>query len=166
MSIEHLKTLSLNPFMMGKILQNFLEGYDSSVEFKLIFYVLPIILYKDSRDKLSTANKASRIDTLFGNKQAYAYGEDENIKLSGKVNLSGFLDRFEELKGLTKKTLIVLSNEEKIQLGNEIVLLQKDKYDKYSGNIKATLKASYYLGVVLAKASPDYLDNFLGVRVA
>ncbi|MCK4258044.1 MAG: hypothetical protein KAX49_03650 [Halanaerobiales bacterium] len=164
MSIKYLKILSLNPFLMGKIFQNFLEGYGSPVEFKLIFYVLPIILYKDSRDKLSTANKTSRIDTLFGKK--CTYGGDENLKLSGKVNLSGFLERFEELKELTKTTLIVLSNEEKIQIGNMIVLKQKDKYDKYYGNIRATLKAAYYLGVILAKTSTDNLDNFLGVSVA
>lgn len=164
MSIEHLKTLSLNPFIMAKIFQNFLEGYGSPIEFKLIFYILPIILYKDSRDRLSTANKTSRIDTLFGKK--FVFNENENLKLSGKVNLSGFLERFEELKELTKKTLIILSNEEKIQLGNKILLLQKDKYDKYSGYIKTMLKASYYLGVVLSKTSMNYLEDFLGVRVA
>jgi hypothetical protein len=164
MNIEYLKVLSLNPFLMGKILQNFLKGYGSSIEFKLIFYVLPIILYKDSRDKLSTAKKSSRIDTLFGGRQDFS--EDGTLKLSGKVNLSGFLERFQELKELTKQTLIVLSNEEKIRIGNEIILIQEDNYQKYYGNIKSMLKSAFYLGIVLSKATTEQLESFLGVKLA
>lgn len=163
MSIENLKTLSLNPFMMAKIIQNFMEGYQQNIDLKLVFYVLPIVLYKDSRDKLSSAKKTSRIDTLFGGKNSSAFNEE--LKLSGKVNLSGFYERFEELKGLTKQAIIILTNEGTIRLGNEIVLLKTQRYDNYTGSIRTTLKAAFYLGVVFSKASQEYLDDFLGVKV-
>lgn len=164
MSIEHLKTLSLNPFFMGKVIQNFLEGYGSPIEYKLIFYVLPIVLYKESRDKLSSAKKTSRIETLFGGKQDYSRNKD--IKISGKINLSGFLERFEELKEITKLALIVLSTEEKVLLSKEIYLKEKDNYQYYAGEIKSTLRAAYYLGVIFSKTSSEHLDYFLGVSVA
>lgn len=163
MSIEYLKTLSLNPFVMGKVFINFLEGYGNKVDLQLLFYVLPIILHKDSREKLSSAKSTSRLDTLFGNRQEY--GENEEMKLSGKVNLSGFCERLEALKGITRQTIIILSNEEKIQLESQVALLKRDKYENYSGDLRETLKAAYYLGVVLRKVSQQYLDDFLGVNI-
>jgi hypothetical protein len=164
MSFEHIKTLSLNPYMMGKIIQNFLEGYNSPIEFKILFYILPIILNKDSRDKLSDARKTSRIDSLFGKKQEY--NDNENLKLSGKVNLAGFLDRYTELKDLTKNTIIVLVSEEKISIANSTILVKKDNYSNYlNSNIRETLKASFYLGVIFRKSSIEHLDNYLGVKV-
>jgi hypothetical protein len=162
MSIENLRTLSLNPFTMSKIIQNFIDGYNQKVDIRLLFYVLPIILYKDSRDKLSTAKNTSRMDTLFGSKHPSTI--NENIKLSGKINLSGFYGRFEELKGLTKQTIIIMTNDGIILLGNEITLLRREKYDRYTGELRATLKAAFYLGVILSKASQEYLDDFLGVK--
>lgn len=69
MSFEHIKRLSLNPYMMSKIIQSFLEGYNAPVDIKLLFYVLPIVLNKDSRDRLVDARSTSKIDSLFGKKR-------------------------------------------------------------------------------------------------
>lgn len=164
MSINYLKTLSLNPFLMGKLIQNFLEGYGRPADLILTFYVLPIILYKESRDKLYTANSRSTLESLFLNKASF--DDNENLRLSGKICLAGFLDRFNELKPYTKQALIVLSNEQVIKLGPGVSLLTTDKYDNYKGNIRTYLKAAYNLGRVFAKTTREYLDTFLGVRVA
>lgn len=163
MSFEHLRTLSLNPFLTAKIIQNFLEGYGTPADIKLVFYVLPIVMSKDSREVLSTAKKTSRIETLFGTKREYA---DTQLKMSSRVNLSGFLGRFEQLKGLTKLTLIVLSNENKISINDNVTLLKSSNFNTYSGSIRSMLKASFYLGVVFRKTNSDNLDMYLGVSSA
>ncbi|MBP1177639.1 hypothetical protein JOE49_004891 [Paenibacillus sp. PvR133] len=162
MSLKHIKTLSLNPYMMSKIIQSFLEGYGSPVEFKLLFYVLPIILSKDSRERLIKANRISRLETVFKKRD---YRDYEKLKLSIQSNLSGFLDRFIELKNLTKDTIIILVNEEKISIGNSVVLLKKDNYSNYkNSNISELLRAAFYLGVIFSKSSVENLDYYLGVK--
>ena len=163
MSIDHIKTISLNPFYAAKILQCFLVGYGRAIDYKTLFYVLPIIMYKESRDKLSVANRNSRIDTIFGGKEVY--NNDHNLKLSKKINLAGFVDRFNALNHLTKQAIIVLVNEEKIQVNNNIQLLKKESYSNYTNDIRQTLKAAYYLGNIFSKCQMDYLDDFLGVNL-
>lgn len=148
---------------MGKLIQNFLEGYGKSADLILTFYVLPAILYKDSRNKLASANSRSSLESVFQNRDGY--DNNENLKLTAKANLSGFIDRFDELKDCTKQAIIVLSNEEKIKLGSEVLLLVTDKYDNYKGNIRILLKAAYYLGIVFSKTTREYLDLFLGVKI-
>lgn len=163
MSVEALGTLSLNPFLMQGIIQNFLQGYGGEAEFDIVFYVLPIILYKESRDKLITANNRSRIDTLFGDKEKLTYNSKK--KISSMVRLAGFVERFNELQELTRQTIIVLYNEGKVRLGEKIFLIHNYKYTNYKGNVenKSTLKAAYYLGVVFSNTSKQFLDDFLGV---
>ncbi len=163
MSFEYLRILSLNPFLTAKIVQNFLEGYGTPVDIKLVFYVLPIIMSKDSREVLATAKTTSRIETLFGSKKEYA---DTQLKISSRVNLSGFLERFEHLKDLTKLTLVVLSSENKISINDNIALLKSSNFNKYSGSVRSMLKASFYLGVVFRKTNSDNLDLYLGVSSA
>lgn len=162
MSIEYLRMLSLNPHLMGKLIQNFLEGYSKPADLLLVFYVLPIILYKDSRNKLSNANSRSSLESLFQNRDVY--DNNENLRLSSKVNLAGFVDRFDELKNCTKQAIITLTNENKIKLGSKVSLLVTDRYDNYKGNIRTFLKAAYYLGVIFSKTTKEYLDSFLGVK--
>jgi hypothetical protein len=163
MGFEHIKRLSLNPYMMSKIIQSFLEGYNAPVDIKLLFYVLPIVLNKDSRDRLLDARSTSKIDSLFGKKENYDI--HEGLRLSGKANLAGFIDRYNELKILTKESIIILVNENKIKINNSVILIEKDNYSNYSNkNIKETLRASFYLGVIFKKSSIEYLDNYLGVK--
>lgn len=58
----------MNPHFYSLLIQGFLSGYDSPCDLKLSFYVLPILLNKDSREKLKTANRKSRIETLYESK--------------------------------------------------------------------------------------------------
>lgn len=163
MSVELLGTLSLNPFLMQGILQNFLQGYGGEADFDIVFYVLPIILYKESRDKLVTANIKCRVDTLFGSKEKLEY--DSKNKISSMTRLGGFTERFHKLQKLTKQTIIVLCNEGKIKLGEKIMLLRQDKYSNYNGGkeYKTTLRAAYYLGVMFANTPIELLNDYLGV---
>ena len=163
MSIDKLRMLSLNPHFLGKLIQNFVQGYGKPADLKLIFYVLPIVLYKDSRGKLSSANSRSSIESLFQSKTSFE--GNEKVKLSGKVSLAGFVERFEVLKNNTKQALIILSNEGKIGLGTHVSLLVEEKYDNYTGNVKNSLKAAYYLGIVFSKTTSEYLNSFLGVDI-
>lgn len=162
MSIERIRVLSLNPNYFGKLIQSFLTGYDRHCDFTLLFYVLPIVLYKPSRDKLLTANKRSRMETLF--QSQYSLSDNENVKFSGKTSLVGFLKRFEELKQYTKYALIILSNEQKISLDKKIILLTKENYNVYSGQVREMMRASFYLGVIFSKATIENLHYFLGVE--
>ena len=147
---------------MSKIFQNFLEGYGTDVDFKLLFYVLPIILNKDSRRRLIKANKASKLETVFKKEN---YKEYSDIKLSAQSNLSGFKDKFIELKDLTKTTIIILVNEEKIIIGNSVMLLKTDNYSNYKDpDIVSLLRSSFYLGVIFNKSRVEQLDYYLGVK--
>ena len=159
MSINNIKKLSLNPHFYSLLMQNFLSGYGKPCEIKLLFMAIPILIYKESREKLVTANKRSRIETLF---QDYQTIEDNRI--SGKTRLSGYLDRYKALKPYCKEALIILSSESKIAINNyKIVVTKKDKYDRYDGKIKEWTRCAYYLGVVFSKTTEDHLSYYLGV---
>ncbi|WP_297430410.1 three component ABC system middle component [Clostridium sp.] len=160
MSIEHIQRLSMNPHFYGVLLQAFLSGYNKPCDVRSVFMALPILLYSESRKKLLRANNRSKMETLFNSSEVI--GEDFNI--SGKVRLSGYIQRFEELKTSCKKALIILYSDKKIFLSNyKIILIKPVSYSDYEGTIKNWIRAAYYLGIVFAKTSEDHLNYFLGV---
>jgi hypothetical protein len=162
MSIEQIQILSFNVNFFGKLIQSFLSGYGYPCEYKMIFYVLPIIMYKESRDKLLCANRRSRMETLFQSQTTLPI--NKNIKISGKTNLAGFLKRFEELNSYTKQALIILSNEKKIELNKRVILKKKEDYHQYTGEVKNWMRASFYLGTIFTNTSNENLTYFLGVE--
>lgn len=120
---------------------------------------IPILLYAESREKLVTANRRSRVDTLFQTQQIV--GES---KISGRTRLSGYVDRYDMLKPYCKEALIILSSEDKIVIDNhKIVLTRKIDYKNFEGAIKEWIKCAFYLGVVFAKTTQEHLSFFLGV---
>lgn len=159
MSISKIKTLSTNPHFFSLLLQGFLSGYNKPCEVRLMFMVIPILLYAESREKLLTANTRSTVDTLFQAPQII----DEN-KLSGKTRLSGYVDRYNYLKQYCREALIILSSEEKIVFEKQNALLMKELYFKnFNGVIKDWIKCAYYLGVVFSKTDEEHLFYILGV---
>lgn len=121
---------------------------------------LPILMYSESREKLVTANKSSRIDTIFNAKQ-----EILGTDISGRERLSGFVQRYDMLLPYCKKALIILSSEGKASFtGKEICLTQKIDYKKYSGEVKEWLRCAYYLGIIFSKTTFDHLAYYLGVE--
>ena len=159
MSINNIKILSLNPHFYSLLIQNFLSGYGKPCDIKLLFMAIPILIYKESREKLVRANKKSRIETLFQNTQTI-----EDNKISGKTRLSGYLDRYKALMPYCKEALIILSSENKITISNQrVVVTNKDKYDRYDGKIKEWTRCAFYLGIVFSKTTEDHLSYYLGV---
>lgn len=161
MSISNIKRLSMNPHFYSLLMQSFLSGYEKPCEIKLPFMAIPILLYAESREKLVTANIRSRIDTLFQSPQIV-----EEIKISGKTRLSGYVDRYNSFKPYCKKALIILSSVDKIVINkNKIVLTQKIDYKNFEGTIREWVKCAFYLGIVFSKTTEDHLSYFLGVDV-
>ena len=161
MSITNIKKLSMNTHFYSLLIQGFLSGYDKPCEIKLPFMALPILLYVESREKLVTANKRSRIDTLFQSSQII-----EESKISGKTRLSGYVDRYNSLKPYCKEALIILSSEDKIVFNNhKIRLIKKIEYKNFEGTIRDWIKCAFYLGVVFSKTTEDHLSYYLGVDV-
>ncbi|MCI9083840.1 MAG: hypothetical protein HFI70_16630 [Lachnospiraceae bacterium] len=161
MSITNIKKLSMNTHFYSLLIQGFLSGYDKPCEMKLPFMALPILLYVESREKLVTANKRSRIDTLFQSSQII-----EESKISGKTRLSGYVDRYNSLKPYCKEALIILSSEDKIVFNNhKIRLIKKIEYKNFEGTIRDWIKCAFYLGVVFSKTTEDHLSYYLGVDV-
>ena len=160
MSISNIKRLSMNPHFYSLLIQSFLSGYEKPCEIKLPFMAIPILLYAESREKLVTANKRSRVDTLFQSPQIL-----EESKISGKTRLSGYVDRYNSLKPYCKKALIILSSEDKIVIDKQkIVLTKKVDYKDFEGTIKDFAKCAFYLGVIFSKTTEDHLSYFLGVE--
>lgn len=159
MSIASIKKLSMNPHFYSLLIQSFLSGYEKPCEIKLPFMAIPILLYAESREKLVTANKRSRIDTLFQSPQTI-----EESRISGKTRLSGYIDRYNSLKSYCKEAIIILSSEDKIVINNhKIVLTKRIDYKNFEGTIRDWVKCAYYLGIVFSKTTEDHLSFFLGV---
>lgn len=160
MSISNIKRLSMNPHFYSLLIQSFLSGYEKPCEIKLPFMAIPILLYAESREKLVTANKKSRIDTLFQSPQTV-----EESKISGKTRLSGYVNRYNSLKPYCKEALIILSSEKKMVIDkHKIILIKKIDYKDFDGSIRDWAKCAFYLGIVFSKSTEDHLSYFLGVE--
>ena len=118
MSIENIKRLSMNTHFYSLLIQSFLTGYEKPCELKLVFMALPILIHKESREKLCNANIKSRIDTLFQSEQVVG-----NSKISGRTRLTGYIDRYNALKPYSKESIIILCSENKVVINNEHKLI-------------------------------------------
>ncbi|MDD4673917.1 MAG: DUF6521 family protein [Bacteroidales bacterium] len=159
MSINNIRKLSMNPHFYSLLIQSFLSGYEKPCEIRLAFMAIPILLYADSREKLTNANKKSRIDTLFQSPQIV-----EDNKISGKTRLSGYIDRYNSLKPYCKKSIIILSSENKIAINeHKIIIIKKVDYKNFEGTMKDWIRCAHYLGVIFSKTTEEHLSYFLGV---
>lgn len=161
MSIENIKRLSMNTHFYSLLIQSFLTGYEKPCELKLVFMALPILIHKESREKLCNANIKSRIDTLFQSEQVIG-----NSKISGRTRLTGYIDRYNALKTYSKESVIILCSENKVVINNEhkLIVVKKIDYKSFSGIVKNWVKCAYYLGFIFSKTTDDHLSYFLGVE--
>lgn len=161
MSIENIKRLSMNTHFYSLLTQSFLTGYEKPCELKLVFMALPILIHKESREKLCNANIKSRIDTLFQSEQVVG-----NSKISGRTRLTGYIDRYNALKPYSKESIIILCSENKVVINNEhkLIIVKKIDYKSFSGIVKNWVKCAYYLGIIFSKTTDDHLSYFLGVE--
>lgn len=161
MSVKKIKQLSMNPHFYSLLIQGFLSGYQKPCDIKLACMAIPILLYSDSREQLVHANSRSSMDSLFSQSQKMT-----ESNLSGKVRLSGYIDRYNMLRPYCKKAVIISYSENKIAIKNQkIVLKNKIDYKIYEGKIKEWMKCSYYLGIIFSKTSLEHLSFFLGVDI-
>lgn len=161
MSLENIKTLTMNPYFFSMLVQGFLSGYKKPCDIKLIFMAVPILLHEDSRKRLASANKRSKIESI------YNKGEDigDGQKLTGKSNLAGYYKRYELSKPFTKKLLIVLFSNNKIVINdNKVYLLESISYKEFSGSLKMWIRISNYLGIIFSETDKESLSCFLGVE--
>lgn len=150
----------MNPHFQGLLMQLFLSGYNKPCELRLVFKALPLIMYSESRKKLATAKSTSRMETLFNTKEVL----ENNVRISGKVKLSGYLERYKQIVPLSKKALIVLYSKKQIMMKQDkIILIEPKKYTQYNGIMREWAKAAYYLGIIFAKTNEEHLNYFLGV---
>lgn len=138
-----------------------MTGYEKPCELKLVFMALPILIHKESREKLCNANIKSRIDTLFQSEQVVG-----NSKISGRTRLTGYIDRYNALKPYSKESIIILCSENKVVINNEhkLIVVKKIDYKSFSGIVKNWVKCAYYLGIIFSKTTDDHLSYFLGVE--
>ncbi|MEO3944075.1 three component ABC system middle component [Gorillibacterium sp. CAU 1737] len=162
MNIQHIETLMYNPFFLSKIIQSFLTGYKKEADLKTIFYVLPIIMYKDSRDRLNTARIDSTLYSIFLREVEFT---DYNSKLNSKFTLSQVAELFEEYIDTTKKCLLILGSQKSIQIKEKIVLLEQFDYKKTPPSIREYFKSSHYLGVIFGNIEILELENFLEIHI-
>lgn len=160
MSIRDIQILSLNPHFIARLIQSFLTGYEEPCTLERVFYVSPILFYKGSRLKLSNARMDSKMETIFETFEETERGS----KLSGKVRLSGFIERYESMKEYGKQALIILYSEDAIIYNNKIEIVNKIDFKKYKGEIRSWLKASYYLGVIMRKATETQINYYFGIE--
>ena len=151
----------MNTHFYSLLIQSFLTGYEKPCELKLVFMTLPILIHKESREKLCNANIKSRIDTLFQSEQVVG-----NSKISGRTRLTGYIDRYNALKPYSKESLIILCSENKVVINNEhkLIVVKKIDYKSFSGTVKNWVKCAYYLGIIFSKTTNDHLSYFLGVE--
>lgn len=151
----------MNTHFYSLLIQSFLTGYEKPCELKLVFMALPILIHKESREKLCNANIKSRIDTLFQSEQVVG-----NSKISGRTRLTGYIDRYNTLKPYSKESIIILCSENKVVINNEhkLIVVKKIDYKSFSGIVKNWVKCAYYLGIIFSKTTDDHLSYFLGVE--
>jgi len=162
MSITHIETLMYNPIFLGKVIQSFMTGYEKDVELKTLFYVLPIIMYKDSREKLNRARSNSTLYSLFTKDEDF---KDYGAKLNTKFCLNQISDMFYDYIEITKKSVIVLANQQKIFLNGKVILIEVFEYKKTSTLIREYFKAAYCLGRILTQIDLREFENFIEIKL-
>lgn len=162
MSITHIEALMYNPIFLGKVIQTFMTGYEKDVELKTLFYVLPIVMYKDSREKLNRARSDSTLYSLFTKDEDF---KDYGAKLNAKFCLNQISDIFYDYIEITKKSVIVLANQQKIFLNEKVSLVEVFEYKKTSTLIREYFKAAYYLGRILSQIELREFENFIELKL-
>lgn len=158
MSIKHVQTLMYNPFFMRKVIQSFLTGYGSEVDIKMLFYVLPIVMYKDSREILNGARSDSTIYSIFTKKKNF---HKYNAKMNTKFCLNRITEMFNDYIEVTKQAIIILSNENEIIVDKKIKLLKPFNYKNSPSLIRDYFKASHYLGRIMKKSSISEFEKII-----
>lgn len=144
MNLEHIQTLTVNPFFCSSILVHFFSGYGQrDIPISLTYFVLPLILNKRTRNIFNEINKRT---TFF------------DIIKNNKSLLIDLQDKTEKLKKVTNLSLIVAHNNNQIIIAEEIKLLQNLDYKTEDTELQEFYRSSYYLGYVFGSEK-----NFINI---
>ncbi|QUL53368.1 hypothetical protein KDC22_23625 [Paenibacillus tritici] len=163
MNIQHIETLMYNPFFLSKIIQCYLTGYNKESDLKPIFYVLPIVMYKDSRDRLNSARSDSSLYSIFS--KEVPFKDYNNSKLNSKFSLSQVAELFDDYIEPTKMAIIILENNKKIKFSKKIKLTERLEYNKTHPLIRDYFKSAYYLGHILRNIDINEFEKFLEMKM-
>jgi hypothetical protein len=156
MKAKELEQLIFNPFHTSQILHNFFCGVktinENGVKLELVNIVLPII-YNETfvENTLSTLNNKSTFNSLFSDYEFKIFNTNINQEILN-------------FKSLTKNSLIILLNENKIIIDEFIIIkLSIDYREETDTKLKKIYKAAYNLGRIIAKE--NYLSLFLKLKI-
>ena len=156
MKAKELEQLMFNPFHTSQILHHFFCGVkainENGIKLELANIVLPIIYNETFVEKtLSTLNNKSTFNSLLSNYEFKIFTTNINQEI---INF----------KSLTKNSLIILLNENKIIVDEFIKLrLSMDYREETDIKLKKIYKAAYNLGRIIAKE--NYLSVFLKLKI-
>ncbi len=165
MSIEAIKTLSMNPHFIAKLIQAFITGYGKPCRIQHVFMAIPILFHEPARKKLLTANNASRMESLYGKKDNLPNGE----QISSQSQMAGFIRRYELLQPYVKQAIIIGCNDQILEFCNDQKLqcLINLNYSQkgFSKPISKWIRTANYLGKVFRNATPEQLSYILEVEL-
>ncbi|WP_158963707.1 three component ABC system middle component [Myroides fluvii] len=155
MRASDIENLIFSPFHISKILHNFLSGAKSvnskSIKTELIYIVLPFIYNENSQKILKNLNKKSKFNPFIDNENLDVFKSNLNKKIF-------------DYREITKAGIIVLANEISLEIDTFLIpnieIHYNDEKDIY---LKPIYKASYNLGIILAKE--QYLSIFKKLRI-
>jgi hypothetical protein len=162
MSIKHIETLMFNPIFFSKIIQSFITGYNKEVDLKTIFYVLPIVMYKDARIRLNSVRCDSTLYSIFDREKKF---DEYGVEFNSKFCLNQIAGLFNDYATFTKQSIIILSSQNKINLHKNIILQESFNYRKTPEKIREYFKAAHCLGMILTKIGLIEFEDFLEIKL-
>jgi hypothetical protein len=152
MDIESVKIISYNPYFCNNLIPFFINGLEKKeCQISLVYLLFPMVLHRDSREKLSKANSRSSIFTLFSDNE-YA----------------GIEYRVEDFETLTNQSLILATNRHYLKIDNDKIKLRKsikvDHLTEKDKLIRQYYKASFEFGRILNGHSIIDIFIKLGIR--
>jgi hypothetical protein len=131
---DYLYKLNANPFIGGKIIQSFYNGYNKGdCPLAVNYLILPIVLFEDTRN-------------LF---QSYSNGSLLTLIENNEVVFIDLQKRVWQLNELTNLSLIALHNQGAIKLKNDVEVIKTLMYSDFDEDIKKLFQPAHFLGKAL-----------------
>jgi len=150
MKLEHIELLMKNPYSGSEIITHFASGFgEKEIPLHLFYLVLPLVLYKPSRQVFSNINHNNHLSLILKDNREIA---------------ANFQNRISEMKELTNLSLIVATNRNWIQIDTNVTLINSLDYNKSLEKIKEIHRAAHYFGIILHKEK-SYVHVFKHFKV-
>ena len=151
MNVKDIRLLSYNSFFCSELIRYFLKGFDKEeCDINLLYLLLPLVLYQDTRKILSYTKKNNFNDVF----------EDKDI-----THVAKYIER---LKELTNDSLILICHKNYVTINQNILQLHYSKeisYTKYSQDsiLREYYKSAYKLGALFTNSRT--IDIYIKLRI-